>query len=525
MKKAILKGTAAALICAFAAPAMAQEGPVADTAAGPIRGLMSDRNEDIFVFLGVPYGGPTDGENRFRAPTPVVPWADSNSPSGQAIRAATQVGDPCAGPGYPPRLAPEEGLDLDMSPIGEDCLVLNIWTPALDDGGARPVMVWHHGGGFNAGSGGSFRYDGTNLAANQDVVVITTNHRLNVFGYSNFADLDPARAGDANAGMQDIVQSLEWIRDNIERFGGDPNNVTVFGESGGAGKVTTLMAMPSADGLFHRVVAQSGAVIQAASPEQRAEQAAGLAEALGATAEDPSALSTAAMGDVMANFRGSGPWVDGEILPRHPWSPDAPEVSADVPVMLGWNLTEDTFFEGPEVVTSDDDLVPLLAENGGLDPAVAEDLAEQYRAAFPDVDANQLYFQIRADADRGAEAIHIATLKAEQGGAPAYVYHFAGLTDVRGLMSPHTLEIGYVFDNLDISTRMNGEVTPERQALADMMSEAWTSFARDGVPSAEGMPEWPAFDPANPQIMVFSPDGAEVMEVPAYMQAAISGGS
>ena len=520
----MIKGTFAALICAAASPALAQDGPVAETTAGPVQGMTSAANDAVSVFLGVPYGGPTGGENRFRAPTPVQSWADSNSPAGPVVRPARQVGSPCAGPGFPPFLAQQEGEDLDRTPIGEDCLVLNIWTPSVDDDARRPVMVWFHGGGYNAGSGGSTRYDGTNLAAGEDVVVVTTNHRLNVFGYTNLAEMDPDRAQDANAGMQDIVQSLEWIRDNIANFGGDPENVMVFGESGGAGKVTTLMAMPSADGLFHRAVAQSGGTIEAAEAGARAEQAAGLMEALG-VGEGLDGLEDLAMGEVMANFQGSGPWVDGEILPRHPFSPDAPEVSADVPMIMGWTMTEGTFFEGPMVVESDGALVPALVENAGLDEAGAEELVALYRESFPEADANELYFRIGADADRGADAVLMATLKAELGGAPAYVYAFQGMTEVGGLMSPHTLDVAYVFDNLDLSTRMNGEVTEEKQALADVMSSAWAGFAREGVPSAEGMPDWPAFDPADPMIMVFSPGGAEVVPLPDTVKAAIASGS
>lgn len=507
----VLVAGLAMLLMAASLPVMAQDAAVATTTAGQVQGAMSEYNDAVFVFKGIPYGADTSGANRFKPPQPVEPWTE--------VRDATALGAACAGPGFPPPpYAQEEGDDLDKTPVGEDCLMLNVWTPALNDGGKRPVMVWHHGGGFNAGSGGSFRYDGTNLAANQDVVIVTTNHRLNIFGYLNLT----GHAGyedAANVGMLDIVQSLEWIRDNIEQFGGDPDNVTVFGESGGGGKVTALMAMPAADGLFHKVIAESGSLLKAAPAEQRAEQAAGVLEKLG-VGDDVSKLAGLSMEEVLAAFGGSGPWLDGEVMPVHPFDTEAAEISADVPMLVGWNLTEETFFQGPEVVADDAALVAKITEMTDGDAAAAEALIGQYKAANPDVSPNQLFFMIEADGDRGAAAVHMATLKDVQGTAPAYVYHFQGMTEVRNLMSPHTLEIAYVFDNLDISKRMNGEVTPEKQALADMMSEAWANFARTGVPSAEGLPEWKPYTDADRSVMELD-NSPELVSLPAHLAAAM----
>jgi para-nitrobenzyl esterase len=509
--RAIGAGLAALLMIASGA-SLAQDEVIATTTAGDVRGATSEYNDAVYVFKGIPYGADTGGANRFKPPLPVEPWTE--------VRDATALGPACAGPGFPPApYAQEEGDDLDKTPIGEDCLVLNVWTPALNDGGKRPVMVWHHGGGFNAGSGGSFRYDGTNLAANQDVVIVTTNHRLNIFGYLNLSTVSPEFADVANVGMLDVVQSLQWVRDNIEQFGGDPDNVTVFGESGGGGKVTALMAMPGADGLFHKVIAQSGSLLRAAPPEQRAEQAAGVLEKLG-IGSDLAGLADLTTDQVMAAFTGSGPWLDGKVMPQHPFDTAAPEVSADVPMMVGWNLTEETFFQGPEVVADDAALTAKITELEEGDAAAAEALIAQYKQANPDVSPNQLFFMIEGDATRGANAVHMAGLKDAQGTAPAYVYHFGGMTEVRNLMSPHTLEIAYVFDNLELSKRMNGEVTPEKQALAEMMSQAWANFARTGVPSAEGLPEWKPYTAAEQSVMALD-NTPELITLPTHIAAAM----
>jgi para-nitrobenzyl esterase len=332
--------------------------------------------------------------------------------------------------------------------------------------------------------------------------------------------MDPARAADANAGLQDIRQSLEWVRDNIAAFGGDPDNVTIFGESGGGGKVTALMAMPSAEGLFDRVIAESGTAITVAPPEQRAEQAAGLMETLGVEA-DLSNIDTLSMDAIMANFQGSGPWVDGTVLPAQPWESAAPEASRGVPLLIGWNLTEDTFFQGPRVVETPEDLTARLGEMG-LEGDAATTLVGMYREAFPEADDNELYFRLQADATRGANAIHVAEMRAAQeGGAPVYLYRFEGSTEVRDLMTPHTAEIAYVFDNLPLSTRMNGEVTDEKQALATMMSEAWATFARTGTPAAEGLPEWRPFTAGDRAVMRLGPM-PELVTLPAEVEAAIA---
>lgn len=473
----------------------AQTRPTVVTEAGELQGLRSPYEDSVYVFKGIPYGADTGGENRFRPPQPVEPWS--------GVKDATELGNRCPGPEFPPPpVMQEEGRDLDKSPMSEDCLVLNVWTPGLDDGGDRPVMVWLHGGGFNSGSGGSIRYDGTNLAHNQDVVLVTLNHRLNIFGFLDLSDINEEFADVANVGMLDIVQALEWVRDNIEQFGGDPDNVTVFGESGGGAKVTTLMGMPAAKGLFHRAIAESGVL---GGGRRQTADAREVLDKLG-IGEDLDGLAALSTDDVMAAMQGSGPWADGTVLPAYPFKDKAAPVAADVPLMLGWNLTETTFFQGPLGPIDDDELTARTTKLAGGDADEAEKMIAAYGAVYPDAPNNELFLIMASDDWLADSVLNVAGLKGMQEGAPAYVYHFRGRTEVRNLMSPHTLEIAYAFDNLALSTRTNGEVTPEKQALADMMSTAWTHFARTGVPQAPGLPEWKPYTPADEAIMVLQSD-------------------
>ncbi len=502
----IVTGIAAAVFAAAlgGAQAGAQGGsgaasaPVVEVTGGKIRGARSEFDNGVYVFKGVPYGADTGGKNRFHPPRPVEPW--------QGVRDATHLGNRCPGPEFPPPpFMQEEGQDLDQSPMSEDCLYLNVWTPALGDGGKRPVMVWFHGGGFSSGSGGSVRYDGTHLAAYQNVVLVTTNHRLNIFGYLNLANLgDPAYADAANVGVQDLVQSLRWVHDNIAKFGGDPNNVTIFGQSGGGAKVTTLMGVPEAKGLFDKVIAQSG--LAAGRPAAPPDPHPVLAK-LGVSPDHLDRLADLSTSQVMAAMGAAqwGPWADGKIIPKAPFAGEAPAPSADVPLMTGWTQTESTFFSGPVAPLTDAELHSRVARTLHGDDAAADKVIADYRSVYPEAPNNLLYLSIAADGMMGRRAIEVAQEKAAQPGAPVYVYHFRGMTEVRHLMAPHTIDIAYAFDNLALSTRTNGAVTAEKQALADIVSTAWANFARTGVPSAPGLPKWQAFTSNDEAIMVLGP--------------------
>ena len=498
--KFVFVAAAAAVMASAGRDAAAQTAPVVDVTGGKVRGTTSPYDHDVFVFKGIPYAADTGGKNRFRPPQPVTPWT--------GVRDATHLGDRCPQPGYPPPpFMQEEGKDLDTSPMSENCLFLNVWTPAVNDGSKRPVMVWFHGGGFTSGSGGSFRYDGTNLASKHGVVLVTSNHRLNIFGYLDLADVDKAYADASDVGVLDLVQALKWVHDNIAKFGGDPNNVTIFGQSGGGMKVTTLMATPAAKGLFQRAIAMSGYSTGPGRSRAAAREAALEALKKLGVGEDLKGLADKSTDQILKAMQGEqwGPWVDGKVLPAAPFDGTAPAVSANVPLMLGWVLTETTFFQGPVGPLSEDALMARVEKMTRGDKAEAGKMIAEYKSVYPHAPNNQLYLSMAADRMMGRSALGVARQKAAQKGAPVYVYHFRGKTEVRDLISPHTIDIAYDFDNLKLSTRTNGAVTPAKQKLADIMSTAWTNFARTGVPSAPGLPTWRPYTPMHESIMVLGP--------------------
>jgi para-nitrobenzyl esterase len=481
--------------------AMTDAAPIAETAFGRVRGF---EDLGVKVFRGVPYAATTAGANRFRPPQPREPWA--------GVREATRYGLRCpqttmAG------LLEEEAVSLPNEPTGEDCLNLNVWTPALD-GAKRPVMVWLHGGMFAFGSGAGERYDGTNLARKHDVVVVTVNHRLNLFGYLYLAEILDGYAESGDAGMLDCVAALEWVRDNIERFGGDPANVTVFGESGGGAKVCALMAMPSAAGLFHRAICQSGVAVQLVPPLAATSFVQGLLAKLDLTRARARVLidlpverllqALGAMG--MAGVFGLAPVVDGHVLPHHPFDPVAPKTSADVPMIVGTNETEVTFMPGWPLEGLDEAAAQgQLAGFTRLDPGEVARLFALYRTEHPEKDPTYLCQLIASDWWLGHETTTVAERKAALNAAPAYLYAFDKKSPAREgrLRSVHTLEIPYVFDNLHRAEVLTGPATSQNQALADAMSAAWTAFARTGDPNAPGLPPWPPYRPDDRKAMVF----------------------
>jgi para-nitrobenzyl esterase len=422
-------------------------------------------------------------------------------------REAMSYGARCPQPPSP-GLMPEESIDLDQGPMSEDCLYLNVWTATLDAGARRPVMVWFHGGGFAVGSGGSVRYDGSNLARKHDVVVVTVNHRLNVFGFLDLAGIGGAKYADAgNVGMLDIVAALEWVRDNVASFGGDPGNVTVFGESGGGGKASTLMAMPAAKGLFHRAIAQSGTALRQLTPEASAAAARALLAQLDIRADNLDPLQTLPYERILAALAAAkpplqfAPVVDGRTLPRHPFDPDAPSMSADVPMLLGSNLTESTFFGNTPLDPIDDAaLLAHVKRYTNLGEAEALRLVAVYKRNRPAADNTFIYQLISTDWWMTANVTTQAERKAQSG--LAYVYHFEKLTPVRDgkLKCPHTLEIAYAFDNIDLSTAVTG-AGPDKQALADKVSAMWTAFARTGDPSIPGL-RWEPYTAQSRAILI-----------------------
>ncbi len=394
--------------------------------------------------------------------------------------------------------------------------MLNVWTPAVGDGGKRPVMVWCHGGGFATGSGSSPVTDGTNLARRGDVVVVSINHRLNVLGFTYLGDAggrEFAQSGDV--GMLDIVHALKWVNANIARFGGDPANVTVFGQSGGGRKVATLLAMPSAKGLFHRAIIESGATLKLVEREQGAIVARELMTRLGLKPAQVRELQALPVDRVMRAYfetvrsmnvdqmtMGFSPTVDGTAVPRHPFHPTASDVSADVPLMLGSTRTELTLQSDDAAFSLDEP--GMRARVQELFGAATGAILDVYRKANPSATPAELYFLIASDHRYSAPVMKIAERRAALGKGAVYLYYFRWETPLDGgrLKSPHTIEIPFAFDNLEASRLTRG--APDAPALADKVSDAWLAFARSGDPNTPKLPHWPAFDAAKRPTMVFN---------------------
>jgi para-nitrobenzyl esterase len=488
---------------------------IAETAYGKIRGV---DNNGIKTFKGIPYGAGTSGANRFMPPAEPANW--SGVRDALAYGPSAPQRDPAAPPPSPGAISIS---GEKLPPEGEDCLVLNIWTPAVSAGGnaagKRPVMFWCHGGGFATGSGSSPDTDGTNLARRGDVVVVSINHRLNVLGFADLADFSGDFAASGDAGMLDIVQALRWVRANISRFGGDPNTVTIFGQSGGGRKVETLLAMPAAKGLFHRAIIESGAAVKVVDREAALRNSEQLLAHLGIDKKNVRALQSVPVEKVMGayfevvrenpevdpSFGGFSPMVDDKFLPQHPFFPAASTVSADVPVMIGHTRTEMTLFSlhDPAAFSLNDaDMRKRVTE---LLAARAPSMIDLYRKINPGASPSDIYFLIASDLRYAAPTMLAAERRAALGKGPVHLYYFTWETPVQGgrLESPHTMEIPFAFDNVKISERMTGG-GPEAMALADKLSDTWIAFARTGDPNTPKLPHWPAYDAKDRATMVIN---------------------
>ena len=488
---------AAAVIASI--PAAAQEvTPIVTTGEGQVQGL---EDEGIDAFYGLRYAAPPTGDRRFQPPVAPEAW--------QGVYDATAKGAPCMQlytPSGPVQTEQTRRIQSIFPTYGEakidneDCLFLNVWTPDAESG-SRPVMVWFHGGGYDYGSGNWPAYDGRNLAEKGDVVVVTVNHRLNAFGYLNLAEkFGDDFAASGNLGNLDLVRSLEWVRDNIAAFGGDPDNVTIMGESGGGSKVSHLMAMPSADGLFHKAIVQSGPGVRSGNAGEAADYAdAILAEAGVGTVAD---LQNLPAEDLLAAVRRAtlasagfgqgprfGPIADGTVIPRDPFLPAAPEQSADIPLLIGYNKDEMTLFLAaqPEFGRSDEAMLDAMTAQMG-DQATA--LVAAYREMRPDYSPTHI-----ASAALGARFVQgtylLADQQARSATAPVYAYRLVWETPVAGgmLKAPHTLDIPLMFDNAAESAALVGD-GEDAATMAAIMSDAWIAFAKTGRPSSELLPEW-----------------------------------
>jgi para-nitrobenzyl esterase len=491
--------------------------PIVETISGKARGSTLAGSHD---FKGIPYGAPTGGAHRFQPPRPAEPWAGVRDALALGGRAPQWISAPTRRPGMATLLGP-----VDTSPETEDCLNLHVWTPGLDSS-KRPVMVWLHGGAFHFGSANRAVTDGANLARRGDVVVVAVNHRLNILGHLDLSAIGGERyAHSGNAGVLDLVAALEWVRDNIGRFGGDPGNVTIFGESGGGGKVSLLLAMPKARGLFHRAVIQSGASVRVSTRERAAALAEAALQQIGVSRNSLDKLQMLPVEQLIAAITPAkqavgrpdlplldrydfGPVVDRNDLPQQPCDPAPASFSDEIPLLIGDTKDEATRF------LADDDAVwnrtlteaQLRERLAAIAGSEADRLFDLYRTRDPAANPAELLIAALTHGQFWIRSTLFAERKSAKRGAPVHMYSLAWETPVFDgrLKSPHALDLPFVFDNTEVAEATAG--APGARELAAIISASWTAFARTGNPQIDALPGWSDYSADRRSVMVFDCD-------------------
>jgi para-nitrobenzyl esterase len=500
---------------------------VTDTIYGKVRGFIL---RDIYTFRGIPYGADTSGNNRFMSPQKPEPWTDIK-PAVWWGNSAPQIMDN--------RYANVYASFIDhwnYDDVSENCLSINVWTPGYNDGKKRPVIVWLHGGGFVNGNGiEQDGYMGENLSRYGDIVFCSLNHRLGPLGYTNLNGVGGEKyAASGNAGMLDIVAALEWIRDNIENFGGDTGNVTIIGQSGGGAKVTTLTAMPSARGLFHKAIVLSGASTQSGDKEYSEKLGAYVLKEAGLTASKIDKLHQLPWKEFidLANNasrklseemgpgdgimrRGFNPSVDGIILPQHPYYPEAAPTAADIPMLICSTFNEmspsrtDSTLENITL----EEVKTKLKERIGFFPGLGDQtsgVVDAYVKAFPDKKPVEIWSMISSNRKN---TIALADAKSKQS-APVYLAWFGWqppLFDNR-MRAFHCLDICFWFYNTDVMLTHTGGGSRPRE-LSVKMAKSLVNFMKTGDPNGGGLPDWPRYTSENGETMILD-DVSEVKNDP-----------
>lgn len=469
---------------------------VASTTYGQVQGY---RDGDIYVFKGIPYAKAErfmppvapdrhEGVLMCRAYGPKTPQTSTNL---NWKRAVTDY---------------DFGFQFNLEPVDEfNCLVLNVWTRNINDNAKKPVFVWIHGGGFASGSGYDMDcYEGCALAEEGDIVVVNLNHRLNILGYADLRDLGGKYANSVNLGMLDLVKALEWVRDNISNFGGDPSNVTIAGQSGGGGKVSTLMCMPSAMGLFHKAITQSGSWVLHNSDEEGRALGSAVLEELGVTAANADKLNEFTYEELAAagnsatrklhSANGFCPTVDGTIVGAQHFAPDAPMISKDIPMIIGSNKNEFTYDNS--IALKEEEVRDRLSKQIGV--AKADAFISAYNEIYPGSRPEEAIY---TDTFLREAAVKMADAKSAIG-SKVYMYYMTWHPRNNALGACHGMELPLVFRNVSLERALTGG-TESAYKMSERMSSAWLAFIKTGDPNVKGLPQWDPYTAENGNTMIF----------------------